>query len=79
MIPKETAVNDISFREIAKLYSLKKLMDDIKKTDCNHKQLYQLYKISRTVNTKRNNSYTFSKGTAQPSPSSSHGITLSLS
>ena len=31
MIPKETAVNDISFREIAKLYSLKKLMDDIKK------------------------------------------------
>jgi hypothetical protein len=37
MIPKETAVNDISFREIAKLYSLKKLMNDIKKTDCNHK------------------------------------------
>jgi hypothetical protein len=37
MIPKETAVNDINFRQVAKLYGLEKLMDDIKKTDCNHK------------------------------------------
>lgn len=31
MIPKETAVNDISFREIAKLYGLEKLREEVKK------------------------------------------------
>jgi hypothetical protein len=31
MIPKETAVNDINFRQVAKLYGLEKLRKEVKK------------------------------------------------
>ena len=32
-IPKETTVNDISFRQVAKLYGLEKLREEVKKNN----------------------------------------------